>query len=95
MEKAEVFRTYEGRRLVLVEQVIDGERVDRHLVRRSDLKVLRWDLGDKEAARRMATEDIECGGIPYHTKIVEEWVGKSVNWTGGTTESGYEFVMAK
>jgi hypothetical protein len=48
-----------------------------------------WYLVDRQT---IATPD----KLVAHTTAVKEFLqGAAVNWTGGTTESGYEFVMAK
>lgn len=48
-----------------------------------------WYLVDR---RTIATPD----KLVAHTTAVKEFLqGAAVNWTGETTESGYEFVMAK
>lgn len=96
MAESEVFWTYEGRFRILVEQVIDDEVVDWHLVERWDISALRDQLGDGEdAIRALAKGEVASGGITAHTEAVKAWVGKAVNWTGERTDTGYEFIVAK
>lgn len=54
-----------------------------------DGETVDWSLVDR---RTISTPD----KLVAHTEAVKRWLdGRAVNWTGETTGSGYEFVIAK